>query len=280
MRWIVDGPSTPTAFAPKSKAPHPMFADVRVRRALSMAVDRTAMLHNVYGNLGLLAHGPFPSAAPFADTTLKLPPYDTTAAKALLDSAGWKPGANGIREKNGKPFKFTVITPATSLTRKQYALRSQEALRRIGVQMDIEQMDNVAWQSRTDAGDFDASFVSFFTDPNVSGEKQMWATVGIGANGQNKFKYSNPKVDALLDSAASAFDPAKANAAASRAFQLIANDAPAIFFYDVMLVNAVHRRVNVGKLRADGWFQTLPNWSIDPSKRIARDNIGLAQAKP
>ncbi len=268
-------------FVPKSRStPHPVFSDIRVRKALSMGVDRVAMLHNVFGQRGILSRGPFPMSVSFADSTIKLPPYDTTAAKALLDSAGWKIGATGMREKNGRPLRFSLIAPTTSLTRQQYAVLIQEAYRKLGVQMDIEQMDNVAFLARQDAGDFDAAFASFNTDPNVSGEKQSWATSGIGPNGQNKFRYSNKTVDALLDTASTTFDPAKAKTAASRAFQLIADDVPAIFIYDLVFLNAVHRRVNVGPIRADGWWQTMSNWSIAPDKRIARDRIGLAAAKP
>lgn len=268
-------------YVPKSHTtPHPIFSDIRVRKALAMGIDRVAMLHNVFGNLGVLARGPFPMSVSFADSTIKLPPYDTTAAKALLDSAGWKVGPNGMRAKNGQPLKFRLITPTTSLTRQQYSVLIQEAFRKLGVQMDIEQMDNAAFNARTDAGDFDATFASFNTDPNVSGEKQTWATSGIGANGQNKLRYSNKMVDALLDTAAASFDPVKARSASSRAFQQIADDVPAIFIYDVVLLNAVNRRVNVGPMRADGWWQTLSTWSIDPSKRIDRDRIGLGSAQP
>ena len=62
---------------------------------------------------------------------------------------------------------------------------------------------------------------------------------------------------------------------ASRAFQQIIDDAPAIWLYDVSEIDAVNRRITVGPLRADGWWRTLAQWSIPPDKRIARDSIGL-----
>jgi len=262
-------------YAPKSRTPHPIFSDIRVRRALSMGVDRTGMLSNVFGSLGVLAHGPFPLRHSAADSSLQPPPYDTTAAKALLDSAGWRVGANGTREKNGQPFHIRMLTSATSLTRRQYAVLIQEQFRRLGIESVIENLDNQTYDDRVRTGDFDLLFWSWTTDPAISGFAQTWSTAAIGPGGQNVQRYSNKKVDALLDSASAAFDPAKADAYARQAFRTISNDVPAIWLYDVVLINAVHRRVNVGLTRPDGWSVDMGSWSIDPAKRIDRDRIGL-----
>jgi len=262
--------------APKSKtAPHPIFSDLRVRRALSMGVDRRAMLANVFGSFGRIAHGPFPMTQSAADSTIKLPPYDTTAAKALLDSAGWRVGTRGMREKNGRPLKFGILTSTTSLTRKQYAILLQEQFRRLGVQTDVENLDGQAFEQRARSADFDMALWSWTTDASVDGFVQSWGTSGIGEQGQNIQRYSNPKVDALLDSAAASFDPDKATAIARRAFQTIADDIPAIWLYDVVFVDAVNRRINVGLTRPDGWSVDMGSWSVDPAKRIDRDRIGL-----
>lgn len=268
-------------YAPKSKTdPHPIFADIRVRRALSMAADRGAMLRNVFGDKGRIAHGPFPSNVGFADTTLHLPHFDTTAAKAMLDSSGWRTGADGMRAKNGRPLRFSIISPSSSLFRRRYGVLLQEAFHKVGAQVDIEQMDSKVFQGRMLSGDFDAILGSYGTDPSPSGTKQNWSTAGIGANGQNNLRYSNHKVDALLDSSTASFDPAKMNAYASRAFQTIIDDVPAIWLYDVVVVDAVNRRVTTAPLRADEWWANLADWTIPADKRIDRDRIGLTPAKP
>jgi peptide/nickel transport system substrate-binding protein len=269
---------TYAAFNPharKSRSPHPIFADPRVRRALSMAVDRQGMLTNVYGTIGRLGRGPFPMTHPSADSTLKVPPFDTTAAKAMLDSSGWKLGANGMREKDGQPLKFGMLTSTTSLTRRQYAVLMQEQFRRLGIQTDIENIDQQQYYSRAHAGDYDMLLWSWTTDPDVAGFAQTWSTSAIGDQGQNVQAYSNKKVDVLLDSAAAAFDQDKADALARRAFQIIVDDVPAIWLYDVVLINAVNRRINVGVVRPDGWSVEMGTWSVDPAKRIDRDRIGL-----
>lgn len=254
---------------------HPIFGDVRIRRALSMVADRRAMLTNVFGKTGRLGLGPFPGVASYADSNLKLPPYDTTAAKALLDSAGWRAGPNGVRMKNGAPLKFTITTTTTSLYRRRYAVLLQEAFKRVGAQTDIEAFDPPTFQhAKLEAGDFDAILATFNTDPDIGGAKQLWATSAIGST--NWLHYSSKKVDALLDSAVAAFDPGKSRSYSSRAFQTIVDDAPGIWLYDLSFTNAVNRRIQIPEpYRADGWWRTLSLWSIPANQRIDRDKIGL-----
>ncbi|MDB4875252.1 MAG: ABC-type transporter, periplasmic subunit [Gemmatimonadetes bacterium] len=265
----------------KSKtAPNPIFSDIRVRRALSMAVDRVGMLHNVFGNTGLLAHGPFPMTASYADSTLKLPAFDTTAARAMLDSSGWRVGADGMRSKNGVPLRFSLMSPTTSLFRRRYAVLLQEQFRRLGVQVDLDFVDGPTAVLRSQAGDFQAILHTPGTDPSITGAKQFWGTGGIGPAGHNILPYSNPKVDALLDSAAAAFDPDKAKAAASRAFQTIIDDVPAIWLYDVTYYNGINRRITIPQPTLAGWWMNVEHWSIPADKRIPRDRIGLTAAKP
>lgn len=258
---------------------HPVFSDARVRRALSMALDRGAMLQNVFLGHGMIAHGPFPATLAAADTALKLPPYDTVAANALLDSAGWRRGPAGMRAKLGTPLRFSLMVPAPSVPRRKYAVLIQEALRHVGAQVDIDVVDTKVFLERIQfggrAGDFDAMLHNFATDPSPNTIRQTWATDGIGPQGQNALRYSNQKVDALVDSMAISFDPAKVRQYASRAYQQIVDDAPAIWLYDLAGVDAVSRRVNVGPIRADGWWRSFTEWSIPPDKRIARDQIGL-----
>ena len=114
----------------------------------------------------------------------------------------------------------------------------------------------------------------------ASGVKQRWSTSGIGKTGQNVLLYSNPKVDALLDSVTTAFDPAKMRQYASRAFQQIIDDTPAIWLYDIVVVDAVqstHQCHRYALGRMVGEHRRLDD---RPDKRIDRDRIGLATPKP
>jgi peptide/nickel transport system substrate-binding protein len=261
---------------PKQPAkPHPIFSERAVRRALSMAVDRRAMLHNVFDTLGQPLYGPFPHSISVADTTVPQLQYDTTKARALLDSAGWTLGADGVRSKNGRRLEFAISTPSSSATRHQYAVLLQDAFRRIGAAAKIDETDAASTNAKLNSHGFDALLVNFATDPSVGGFKQSWSTAGMSKDGANYAAYSNPVVDALLDSATASFDPARTKSYARRAFETIIEDAPAVWLYEPPTVMGVDKRIHTANMRADGYWSGLADWWIPAAQRSARDKIGL-----
>lgn len=259
-----------------STRPHPIFGDVRVRRALSMALDRPAMLQNVYGSVGRKSYGPFPRTISFADTTLRLLPYDVNAAKALLDSAGWRePAPGAVRQKNGVPLRFGLTAPISSRPRVAYSVLLQEQLRRVGAQADLQQLQGNLVFDRMVKRKFDAMLVGQSTDPSPSGFKQQWGSAAVPPAGQNWTSYRNPVYDALLDSAVATADLAKMHGYMRRAFQLQIDDAPGVWLYDPASVAGIQKRIHPAALRADGWSIHLADWTIPPNERIARDRVGL-----
>ena len=255
--------------------PHPIFGDRAVRRALSMAVDRRAMLHNVFDTLGILLYGPFPRALSVADTTLPQLPYDTLKARALLDSAGWLVGPDGVRVKNGRRLEFSLSSPSSSAARHQYAVLMQAAFKRVGASARLDETDFAAFTARQRSHAFDVEMAVWNTDPGPSGLKQSWSTAGISPDGANFGAYSNRTVDALLDSTTASFDPARSRSYARRAFEVIMEDAPAIWLYEPLTVAGVHKRIHTTPARADGYWSGLGDWYIPAGERTARDQIGL-----
>jgi peptide/nickel transport system substrate-binding protein len=242
-----------------------------------MALDRRAMLQNVFGTVGRPLYGPFPRGLAFADTTLSTLPYDTTKAKALLDSLGWRQSAPGaVRQRNGRPLRFSLTTWVSSRPRMMYAVLIQEQLRRLGVQADIEQLQANAAGERQIRRKFDADLITQQTDPSPSGYKQQWGSTAAPPAGQNWGDYHNAAYDALLDSALATGDPARVRAYMRRAFQIQIDDAPAVWLYESPTVAAIQRRVKPATMRADGWWVHLADWTIPPNERLPRDRIGVA----
>jgi len=209
-----------------------------------------------------------------------LPPFDRARAAALLDSAGWRAGADGMRSRNGRPLRFGVLAPTSSAPRMRYAVLIQEQLKSIGIQADNEAVDIRSFIERLQSGNFDAVLLGLATDPARSGTKQTWTAAGFPPAGQNWARYSNPRVDALLDSATTTFDRRRMDDLYHRAYQAIVDDAPAVWLYDVLTVAGVHNRIRMEGMRPDGWWVGLADWWIPANERIDRDRIGLRPAQP
>lgn len=255
--------------------PSPFFSDLRVRRAVSMAIDRHAMLRNVFDSLGAISYGPFPRSLATADTTLRLPPYDPAHAQALLDSAGWMAGPGGVRRRGGRPLQIRLIVPTSSAFRMSYAVLIQDALRKVGIACDIDAEQFPSFFAKQAAGNFDLVLAGYGTDPNAGGADQEWGSDAMPPGGLNYLRYSDPRFDAMLDSASASFDAAAARRYASRAYQVIADDAPGVWLYDAVAYGLISRRFHLPAMRPDGWWQHLADWTVPIDQRIDRDRIGL-----
>lgn len=253
--------------------PHPLFADLGVRRAITLAIDRATIVKAVFDTLALPGLGPFVRAQATADTTIRQIPFDRAAADALLDSLGWTArGPDGVRRRAGRPLAFAVILPSTSRVRERTAVLIQEQLRAVGVAMSIEKMDFPVFLDAQTKGRFDAVLGGTRTTPSPSGVRGSWASPAIPGGGtQNAWHYQSAAFDAAVEAGLAAMDPAESKAQLRRAYQQIVDDAAAVWLYELRSVGAVHRRLVVPAWRPDAWWLTLGEWSVDPAQRLPRD---------
>jgi peptide/nickel transport system substrate-binding protein len=251
-----------------SAKPHPILGDRALRRALTQALDRRLLVRSVFDTLAHVALGPFVRAQWTSDTALAELSFDRGAAVRTLDSLGWREGPNGTRMKNGKPLQFTLLRPSSSKSRELVAVLIQEQLRQIGVTVKIEPLDFSAFMARANKRDFDAIMDGVHTSPSPAGVRETWSSSGIEkGTGPNYGGYSNPKFDAQVDSAVSSMDVRAAKAHYRAAYQTIVDDAPAIWLFEPVAVAGFNKRLNVGALRADGWWLTVPAWTVSAGGR-------------
>jgi len=92
--------------------PNALFADIGLRRAISMGLDRTKLVRSQFDSLAIVSTGPMTRAQPLADSTIQTIAYDSAGAARLLDSLGWTlPAGKAVRERRGQPLKFSVLVP-------------------------------------------------------------------------------------------------------------------------------------------------------------------------
>lgn len=256
------------------KQPHPIFGDVRVRRALAMAIDRRAVVRNAYDSLASLSYGPFTRPQWSADTTVTQIEFDLESARQLLDSAGWKDGnGDGMRERAGAPLRFAILVPSVSAARQRIAVVLQEQLRKAGADATIESVEPASLGPRLGGGKFESFLHIWHIDPSPASIEQTWGSRDL-EHSANFGWYSNPRVDSLIEAAQRDANLARARATYRQVYEQIIGDAPAVFLWEPRNFALVSTRFRFDSLRGDAWWAGLENWYVPSEERIPRDKVG------
>jgi peptide/nickel transport system substrate-binding protein len=254
--------------------PHPIFGNRELRRALTMATDRATIVRSVFDSLALPALGPTVRAYPTTDPDLPQIPFDLPRARQILDSLGWRDAdGDGVRERNGRPLRFSLGVPGTSRSRVRLAVLLQEQLRQAGVKVDVEQLDFPVLIERERKRVFDAAIGQWNTQPSPGSVRGSWGTMGsLASSGNNYSSYENPVFDAYVDSALASFDPAVRRSHFTKAYETIIQDAPAIWLAEPIPTVGYHSRLQLAPLRSDAYWAHIAEWWVPADKRIPRDN--------
>lgn len=223
---------------------NPLFRDKRVRQAISLAVNRKAIIDGVYQGLAVPATGPFPPTSWAYNKDVLPTPYDPARAKRLLADAGWKDSdGDGIIDKDGKPFAFTLVTNQGNKVRESMALVIQNSLAAIGIKMDVRVMEwSVFIDKYVEKKQFDAVLLawSLARDPDCY---QIWHSSQRGPKQYNFVGYVNPEVDKLLVEGRQTFDQAKRERIYHEIHRLIADDTPYVFLVVPESLVVVHKKI-------------------------------------
>ena len=255
----------------------PLFADRELRRALTMALDRKSIVLNAYDTLADVAVGPTVRAYPTTDASLRQIAFSRDVAMRTLDSLGWKDtNGDGVREKAGRKLEFRLGVPTVSKSRNTMATVIQDQLERVGVKVDIEPLDLPRFVQAQTSHNFDAVLGGWHVEPSPGGIRQTWGSGGI-KSGSNYGSYRNAAFDAHVDSALSATTLDGRRAHFTSAYQIIVDDAPAVWLAEPKRIMAVHARIQTVGMRPDAWWAHIPDWSIPAARRIARDRIATGR---
>lgn len=241
--------------------PHPILTNPAMRLALSVALDRQAMVKNALDTLGRVGIGPFPSSYAIADLETPQVPYDTMRADRMLDSLGWRDtNGDGYRERSGVPLQFSLLAPGTSATRRRFADLLQEQWRRVGVRVTNDVADQSVARAKFDKGAFDMLILSITSDPSPSAIRESWLTQRDGDGAFNFGGFSDPVVDAIADSATAEMDERRARAEYQRAYLQIIHDTPAVWLYENEPHAAFRDNVHPVFDQGPNWWGTLRLW--------------------
>ena len=202
------------------KTKHPILSDSAVRKALALLVDRETVLKAIYGRAGRVTANYLNGPEKFVSKNTSWE-FSVEKAAKLLDEAGWKPGADGIREKDGKKLKLLYQTSINGPRQKTQAIVKQ-AMQKAGIDVELKSVvASVFFSSDVANPDTYAKFyadIEMFqipmTQPDPAQHMRRYhsrfvATKENKWQGTNFPRFVNAEYDAAVDAAENEIDPVK-----------------------------------------------------------------------
>lgn len=216
------------AWNQKRKDKPTVFADKRVRQAMTMLIDRPRLLDEIYLGIGSIAHGPFHQLGDQFNHEVERWPYDPDRAIKQLESIGFKRDAAGVmRQPDGTVFEFTLTYPAGSDFAKTIVLFLRDNLARAGITCNLNPQKWALLLKSLNEKDFDAITLAWSSSLETDPE-QAFHTRTI-ADGDNRNSYSNPELDKLIDKAHVTLDKQARMAIWRQCDAIINDDQPYTF---------------------------------------------------
>jgi peptide/nickel transport system substrate-binding protein len=229
-----------------------ILKDKKVRHALAHGADRQSIADELFEGKQPVAHGTEPPRSPYHNPNITKYEYSKEKAGKLLDEAGWKMGDKGVREKDGKPLKLTLMTTSGNKTREQVEVLLQSQWREIGVQVDIKnEPAKVFFGETLRHRKYESMAMYAWTKDPVSLSNTLWRCDYIpkkenSYQGQNQPGWCHKEAHQLMVDGDTELDPNKRNAMGQRFEEIFAEELPALPLYF---------RVNVSVIR-----KGLKNW--------------------
>jgi peptide/nickel transport system substrate-binding protein len=243
-------------YADKAGRAHPLLSRRAVRHALTEALDREGLAGALLGAGSRVPPGPMSQLLWIWSDSIRRLPFDTVEARRLL--AG---------ERVGRTPGIDILVPASSPSRRMFAVAIQAAWRKIGVASTVTAVDFPVFQERLAQGRFDTYIGAYLDEPSPRGLADQWSRSGWGM--LNYGRYANASFDSLLTAAGTASDVPTARRLWREAMDTLNADAAAIFLYAPVNVAAVNRRLGNVTLDPYSWLSTLPDWRVSGAREAA-----------
>ncbi len=216
-----------------------MFADRNVRQAMTYAYDRETIVEFIRDGFGIVANAPMPQASwAFTEEGINDYAYNPEKAKKLLADAGWKPGRDGILEKDGQRFEFEFVYSEGTRQGEQEVLLFQQNLADIGIKVNLRPLEFSAAVDRIDAREFDMYALAW----NLAVEPDTYSIL-YSTSPWNDPGFINTRSDELIDMGRVELDVNKRAEIYAEWQRLINSELPYIFISYGVEIASINERV-------------------------------------
>jgi peptide/nickel transport system substrate-binding protein len=246
----------------------PQFSDPRVRRALTMATDRTKIMQALLYEFAKPGGSVIPPISPM-NPGLQPLPYDPAGAKALLAQAGWTDtNRDGLVDKGAQPLRFTIITSAANKLFTDVATVLQQQLRAVGVDARIQPVEFQTMLRQHKARDYDAIITNWTWDYFKADPTPLFSCAEARKPASaNRTGYCNPRADSLMQAGLEEGDPAKAKPIWLQFSQLMQQEQPVTVLFWAEEIAAVGPRLQGVKMDARSKLVNVREWWIPANRQ-------------
>ncbi len=215
---------------------HQPVADPLVRRAIAAGLDKASLTQRLTHGQSAIATEDLPSWLWAFDPAVRSVPFDPSGARRLLAQAGWIAGADGLVRKGGRAMQLLLATDTQTATHRAESVLIQEALRRVGIRLDVKYYpQDVLYAPQAmggiqHGGKFDLLLYPWYAgiDPDNSSE---FSCGNVPPHGYDDSHYCSSVMEAAQRAALSHYDRASRRRSYSRIERLLATDNPVLFFW-------------------------------------------------
>jgi peptide/nickel transport system substrate-binding protein len=246
----------------------PLFADARVRRAMTLAINRQQIIDGLLQGFGVPATGIIPSWSPMY-TELQPLPFDVNQARQLLQQAGWADAnGDGILDKGGQPLRFVLTINSANRLHADIAQVVQRQLREAGADVQIQPQEFQSMLQRYKAREYDAVLANWSLDTFKVDPTPLFSCAEARVqNSANRTGYCNPRGDELMQQGLRATDGAQAKQIWAQYSQLLQQDQPVTFLYWIEDMAGVGPRLRNVETDARSKIVNVRDWWIPQNRQ-------------
>lgn len=242
---------------------NPLFADKRVRQAITYAINREGLVNQLLEGHGAIINAPLAvSSWAYPKEGLADYTYDAAKAQSLLAEAGWTV-ENGVLQKEGTAFKVELLVPTGNKVREQSAPIIQQNLKDLGIEVNISTMDFASVKAKVyEEHSYEMALMGFSLELDPADAKSYWSSELLGKPSFNFANFNNVQSDTLLNQAAQSLNQDERKVYYNEWAKLLNEEVPFVYLYSPNEARAYNPNIKGYNFSNYIEFPNIHEWTL------------------